>query len=110
MVPHDYLDPNITSGGRSTEAGVDPEMIATDPEPTATASYTVLNRQMGGITRCNPEYSLEHWLPDLVLTADWIADNEDRAGYRKDLSHVGGHFNDWILTELCTIVRQGLRL
>jgi hypothetical protein len=40
------------------------------------------------------------WYPDLVITVDWTARREDQSKLRKDASHVGGHFNDWIATEL----------
>ena len=43
-------------------------------------------------------HRLETWFADLVLAVEWIAVHEWEAKVRKDISHVGGHFSDWVTT------------
>ena len=77
------------------------EIKATDLDPTALGSTEVCNRQMrSGRTRANLSFRSDVWYPDLVATVDWIAQHEWESKLRKNASHVGGHFNDWIVTEI----------
>jgi len=77
------------------------EIKATAVDPTALGSTEVCNRQMrSGRTRANLSFRSVVWYPDLVAAVDWIAAHEWEGKWRKNVSHVGGHSNDWIVTEL----------
>ena len=60
----------------------------------------VIRQLTEGDTRACVHHRFETWFADLCLTIDWIAANESNAKRRKGISHIGGHFNDWITTEL----------
>ena len=108
-VPHPGLrvPTEVGTGGMFTEGAtdmLDPEAIAIDPSPTANFDWEVLNRQVAGPTRANFEFGFQTWVGDLVLTAEWLVSSPQYSlEYKKNLSHVGGHFADWIVTELFTM-------
>jgi len=92
---------NLIGGGgsRPTEPGL--ELNAKDLGPADVDRNVLVKRQMReGDTRACVHLRWETWFPDLVLAVEWIAANEWAAKIRKDISHIGGHFSDWITTEL----------
>ena len=68
LLPHDYLDPIVTVD--------DPEILASDPEPTLTGNRIVLERQAHEPTRCNSDFGMKYLFSDFVLAFDWIAEVE----------------------------------
>ena len=52
-----------------------------------------------GPTRANPRHKWELWLPSLIIVIDWCAKHERSGKMRKWVSHIGGHFLDWMMTE-----------
>ena len=45
---------------------------------------------------------MEFWYASFIIVTDWVAANEHRGEYRKDISHVGAHLIDWLYTDLMT--------
>ena len=62
-----------------------------------------------GQTRANPRHKWDLWLPSLIVVIDWCAVNESDGKMRKWVSHIGGHFLDWMLTEFYAMSGRQMR-
>ena len=80
-------------GGGSRPTETDLERDAIDIEPETADRTALVKRQLeGGDTRACASHRSDTWFADLVIAVEWIAKNEWEGRFRKDISHIGSHF------------------